>query len=156
MVEDVRRRWDPHGTLTVEGLDALIDVQREKVKMAELRVLESLRKGDVGDVAACSVFKRNDNGVGSQATLSLADSLVKPLAEPLASCGDLSTSVVTGGVGGTLSGVQPCLDVSGLYDVMDLDFSSMFGVDLMPMPLSVPMSMSMSMSLSPCVDLPVF
>jgi hypothetical protein len=43
LMDELASKWDPGHTLTLEGLDALVEAQKEKVEMAELRMRERMK-----------------------------------------------------------------------------------------------------------------
>lgn len=131
MVEDIRRRWDPDGTLTSDKLRKMIAVQRHKVGVAEMELLTSTMgmKASPGDVVVEGEPVLESEVVSAPMSVERLPRRSVVDASPSADCGSLSGIAAC-----DFDFQQTFFEGPGYSDVMDFDFSSVVDVDLLSMP----------------------
>jgi len=138
MVEDIRRRWDPDGTLTSDKLRKMIAVQRYKVGVAEMELLTLTMemKASSGDVVVEVEPALKSEVVSAPMSVERLPRRSVVDAFPSADCGSLSGIAAC-----DFNFQQSFFSGPGFGDAIDFDFSSMVDVDLLLMPplMSLPL-----------------
>ena len=80
LLREVRDRWDPDGSLSKGDLALMMDLQREKVKLMELQLLDSKKVDEPGDLVV------DDDTKGVSAVLQ---SLLFDAGTSSPTCGDV-------------------------------------------------------------------